>query len=159
MTISAKGTTIIYCKAEFIVMRKWFDVVSIESYMYSMSISCPTPHARIIITLKNCFRRRTCSHKRRARSGGVSHPFERLTSCLKSLPPPAFHNRPSRLSPQGPPCGATLPPPARPVQAALRLAPGHSHGGSRAALGGAPAGAAPKGRLFFRHLSEQAKSS
>ncbi len=47
-------------------------------------------------------RRRTWSHKRRAHSGGVSHPFERLTSRLKSLPPlPAFYNRPSRLSPQG----------------------------------------------------------
>jgi hypothetical protein len=32
-------------------------------------------------------RRRTWSHKRRARSGGVSHPCERLTSRLKSLPP------------------------------------------------------------------------
>src|SRR5437870_5086901 len=39
-------------------------------------------------------RRRTWSHKRRAHSGGVSHPFERLTSRLKSLPP----SRPSTIA-------------------------------------------------------------
>ena len=91
----------------------------------------------------------------------MSHPFERLTSRLKSLPP----SRPSTIALPGfrlrvPP--EALPYPilrglSRPLWAALRLAPGRSRGGYRAALGaraevwggvaaGGGAGGAPAGR-------------
>src|SRR5713101_2459886 len=90
------------------------------------------------------------------------------------LPKPAWPPRISqppfpRPSPQGTPDGPTLSHPARPVQTARRRSPPGSgalprglprraggacrgvgrRGRRRGALGGAPAGAAPQGRLFF----------
>jgi hypothetical protein len=64
-------------------------------------------------------------------SGGVSHPFERVKSHLKSLPSTAL---PEAIAP-GHPCGAPLPHAETLVQTALRLAVGRSGGAAAARWG------------------------
>src|SRR6266581_1026398 len=91
-------------------------------------------------------RHRAWTQERRACSGGVSHPSERLQSRLKSLPLQPFHIALLEAFPPGHPCGAPLPHPETPVQhqpksccTALRLAVGRSGGLPRRAGGAARA--------------------
>jgi hypothetical protein len=69
----------------------------------------PTPYRACPLSPRNMRlgrlspRRRTWSHKRRARSGGVSHPCERLPSRLQSLPPSLPKSPFPRPAPQGTP--------------------------------------------------------
>ena len=117
----------------------------------------PTPHRTCPLSPRNIRlgrlspRRHTWSRRRRARSGGMSHPSERLKSRLKSLPP-AFHNRPSRgRRPRAPlrryptpSCGA-CPAPAKATQ--RRAPPGAGalrRGGRRRGRWEAPGGALPR---------------
>jgi hypothetical protein len=92
-------------------------------------------------------RRRAWSRGRRVRSGGVSHPFERLKSPLKSsprsLPKPPLPRSSPRTTREASP-SAILRGLSRPHWAALRLAVGHS-GGLPQRAGGAAIGGSRRG--------------